>query len=240
MNVAIILAGGVGKRLGADIPKQFIEIMGKPILAYTVEKFQNHSEIDAIEIVCVESYIEYLKKMIEKYNLSKVKWIISGGKDFQGSVLNGVNNLRNVILENDNVVIHFGASPFVSSEIISDSIKICNQKGNAISTTPFYVLSGVRDTEEMSTTYIDRETIACMNSPHTFKFKLIVDMYDEAIKNGIINEVEPHTTTLMYKMNIPIYFSKGSQSNIKITTKEDLDLFEGYVLKQNRDKEKIN
>lgn len=229
-NVAIILAGGVGSRLGADRPKQFIEILGKPILAYTVEAFQNNSDIDAIEIVCVESHIDYLKEMIIEYKFDKVKWITKGGKDFQHSVLNGVNNLRNVLSPNDNVSIHFGASPFVTDEIISDSINVCNQKGNAISTIPFYVLSGERTTDEMSTKYIDRDTVACMNSPHTFKYSLITEIYDKAISTGIIDEVEPHTTTLMYKLGIPIFFSKGTQTNIKITTKEDLDLFEGYVL----------
>ncbi len=230
-NIAIILAGGVGTRLGADIPKQFIEIFGKPVLAYTIEAFQNSNEIDKIEIVCHKDYIDYLSKIVTENKYTKVKWITPGGKDFQHSVLNGVNNLIGKINENDNVIIHFGASPFVSEEIILDSIKVCNKKGNAISTTPFYLLSGYRDSDgEKSTNYIDRETIVCMNSPHAFKFEVIKNIYEEAIKTGIIDKVEPHTTTLMYKLGIPIYFSKGSQTNIKITTKEDLELFEGYLL----------
>lgn len=236
MNVAVILAGGVGLRVGANKPKQFIEILGKPILAYTIDIFQNHPDIDAIEIVCVENYIDYLKEMIVKYNFDKVKWITPGGADFTHSVMNGMNNLKGKVSDNDNLLFHFGASPFISDEIITDTIRVCNEKGNAISTTPFYLLSGYKDEDgKSSSKYIDRETIACMNTPHAFKFKLINDIYDNAIKTGIINEVEPHTTTLMYKMGIPIYFSKGSQSNIKITTKEDLDLFEGFVLmKQKR------
>lgn len=236
MNIAIILAGGVGSRVGADRPKQFIEVLGKPILAYTIEAFQNNENIDAIEIVCVESHIEYLKEMVNTYALDKVKWITKGGVDFQHSVLNGVKNLQDKIGADDNVVIHFGASPFVTDEIINDSIEVCNQKGNAISTTPFYVLSGVKNDDGSSTEYIDRETIACMNSPHTFKYSLINEIYDRSIETGIIDEVEPHTTTLMYKLGIPIYFSKGSQTNIKITTKEDLELFEGYVLVKNKNR----
>lgn len=237
MNVAIILAGGVGSRLGADRPKQFIEILGKPILVYTLEKFQNNSNIDAIEVVCVESHLSYMQELIAKYNLDKVKWIVKGGKDFQHSVMNGVNNLKNVLTKNDNVVIHFGASPFVSDEIINDSIRVCNEKGNAISTTPFYVLSGIKNEDGSSTQYINRDTIACMSSPHTFNYWLIYNMYDKAVKEKIIETVEPHTTTLMYKMGIPIYFSKGSQTNIKITTKEDLKLFEGYVLIEQQKRE---
>lgn len=231
MNIAIILAGGIGSRVGADIPKQFIEILGKPILVYTIEAFQNNNDIDAIEVVCVANYIDTMKDLIKKYNLNKVKWITEGGKDFQHSVLNGINNLSDKISGEDIVSIHFGASPFVSGEIISDSIKVAKEKGNAISTTPFYLLSGYKDENGLSSSkYLDRESIVCMNSPHSFKYHLIKSIYKKAIETGTINEVEPHTTTLMYKMGIPIYFSKGSQTNIKITTKEDLELFEGYVL----------
>jgi 2-C-methyl-D-erythritol 4-phosphate cytidylyltransferase len=235
MNIAIILAGGVGSRVGADRPKQFIEILGKPVLAYTVEKLNNHPLIDAVEIVCVESHIEYLREMVNKYNLDKVKWITKGGATFQGSVMNGVNNLKYKISDDDVVLVHFGASPFVEEDIITDAIEVCKEKGNAISTCDFFLLSGIKDDNTKSSTWIDRDSIACMNSPHAFKYKFIYDIYQEAVETGVIDEVEPHTTTLMYKMGKTIYFSKGNQTNIKITTKEDLDLFEGYVLmKQKR------
>jgi 2-C-methyl-D-erythritol 4-phosphate cytidylyltransferase len=234
MNVAVILAGGVGSRVGAGKPKQFIDILGKPVLVYTIEAFQKHEEIDAIEVVCVKSHIDYMKELVGTYGLSKVKWITEGGKDFQGSVLNGINNLKDKCADDDIVLVHFGASPFIEQDIISDAIKVCKEKGNAISTTPFYLLSGFKDDEEKSTRWIDRDSIACMNSPHAFKYGYVKDVYDRAVETGVINEVEPHTTTLMYKMGEPIYFSKGSQSNIKITTKEDLELFEGYVLMKRR------
>ena len=103
MNIPIILAGGVGSRVGADRPKQFIDIYGKPVLVYTIEAFQNHPEIDAIEVVCIKSHIDYLKELVEKYNLTKVKWICEGGKDFQHSVINGVNNLKGEISDDDMV-----------------------------------------------------------------------------------------------------------------------------------------
>lgn len=235
MNIAVILAGGVGSRVGADRPKQFIEIMGKPVLAYTIEKFDDHPEIDAIEIVCVKSHIDYLKEMVKDYGFKKVKWITEGGDTFQGSVMNGIYNLKGEVSDDDVLLIHFGASPFVESEIISDAARVCKEKGNAISTTDFLYLSGSKDGDK-SLNYINRDTIACMNSPHAFQFKFACDLYDEGVRTGVINEVEPHTTTMMYALNKPIYFSKGSQTNIKITTKEDLDLFEGYVLLQQKRK----
>lgn len=241
MNIAVILAGGIGSRVGANIPKQFIEVEGKPILAYTIEVFQNHPMIDAIEVVCVKSYLSYMKDFKVEYGFNKLKWVVEGGDDFQKSVLNGIINLEGKISSNDNVIIHFGASPFITDDIITDAINVCSIKGNAISTIDYFLLSGVKkketsvtDPDNYTDEYINRDTIACMGSPHAFKYGFVLDMYTEALKSGVINTVEPHTTTLMFKMGKPIYFSKGSQLNIKITKAEDVELFEGYVLMKQR------
>ena len=241
MNVAVILAGGVGSRLGAGIPKQFIKVLNKPVLAYTIEEFQKHPEIDAIEVVCHAEWKDYLKDMIEEYGLTKVRWIADGGSTFQESVLNGIFYLEDKISEDDIVLVHFGASPFVTQDLIGDAIRVCRIRDNAISSTDYLLLSAfkkyntsVSDPENYTVDYINRDTVACMNSPHAFRYGFVADMYKEAISTGVINEVEPHTTTLMFKMGKPIYFSKGSQTNIKITQKEDLDLFEGYVLMKKR------
>ena len=241
MNVALILAGGVGNRLGAKIPKQFIEVLGKPVLAYTIEAFEKHPEIDAVLVACVKPYMDYMWEMKDKYGLSKLRWVAEGGDTFQGSVLNGIRYLEDKISRDDIVLVHFGASPFLTGDIISDCIRVCKEKGNAISTTDFYVLSGkkkstgsVVDPENYSEEYIDRETVAVMNSPHAFKYGFIDDLYKEAVETGVIDTVEPHTTTLMYAMGKKIYFALGSQNNIKITRKEELELFEGYVLEQQR------
>lgn len=237
MNVALILAGGVGSRLGANIPKQFIEVLGKPVLAYTIEAFEKHSEIDAILVVCIKPYINYIWEMKEKYEFSKLNWVTEGGDTFQGSVLNGIRYLDDKVSRDDIVLVHFGASPFITGDIISDCIRVCKEKGNAISTTDFYLLSGkkkketsISDPENYTEEYINRDTVAVMNTPHAFKYGFVAKLYKEAIETCVIDTVEPHTTTLMYAMGKKIYFALGSQNNIKITRKEDLELFEGYVL----------
>lgn len=241
MNVALILAGGVGNRVGAPIPKQFIEVLGKPILAYTIEAFEKHPEIDAILVVCVKPYIDYMWEMKGKYSLSKFRWVTEGGDTFQSSVLNGIHYLKDKINEDDIVLVHFGASPFITEDIITDAVRVCKLRGNAISTTDYYLLSGmkkttasVEDPDNYTDKYIDRDTVAVMNSPHAFRYGFIDNLYKEAIETGVIDTVEPHTTTLMYAMGKPIFFSKGNQINIKITRKEDIELFEGYVLEQQR------
>ena len=248
MNIAMILAGGVGNRLGAKIPKQFVEVLGKPILAYTVEAFEKHPEIDVILVVCVKPYIGYIWELKEKYGFSKLRWVTEGGDTFQGSVMNGVRCLSDKADRDDTVLIHFGASPFVTEDIISDCIRVCKQKNNAISAIDYLLLSGkkkstasVNDPDNYTEEYINRDTVAVMNSPHGFKYGFVSDMYKEAVETGVIDTVEPHTTTLMYAMGKKIYFSKGSQNNIKITTKDDLKMFEGYVLeRQRRSKESVS
>lgn len=234
MNVPIILAGGVGSRVGADRPKQFIDIYGKPILVYTIELFQNHPEIDAIEVVCIKSYIDYLKDLVQKYNLTKVKWICEGGVDFQHSVINGINNLKGELSEDDVVLVHYGASPFTSSDIISDAIRVAKENGNSSPAMPSPLLLGSNDGDK-SLNWIDRDQVMILNSPQCFKLGYVSQLYDEAIEKDLLDKVEPHTTTLMYLMGREIYLSKSNQLNIKITTKEDLDLFKAYVLLKNQE-----
>ena len=240
MNIAVILAGGVGNRLGAGIPKQFVEILGKPILAYTIEPFDKHTDVDAVLVVCVKPYVDYIWELKEKYGFEKLKWVTEGGTTFQESVMNGMNYLSDKAQSDDTVLFHFGASPFIKPDIITDVIRVCKEKGtNAISTTDYLLLSGMKNTtasvsdpDNYTEEYINRDTIAVMNTPHAFQYGFLVNMYKEAVETGIIDTVEPHTTTLMYAMGKKIYFSKGSQDNIKITTKDDLEMFEGYVLEQ--------
>lgn len=229
-NYAIILAGGVGSRVGADRPKQFVEILGKPVLAYTIEAYQNHPEIDGIEVVCVKSHVDYLKEMVSKYNYNKVKWICLGGATFQDSVYNGVQNLDGEINGRDVVMIHYGAAPFTSAKIITDAIRVCHEKGNAVSATPCFQLMGSNDGNDMSRSWVDRDKYVQIACPQCFKFNYIQQLYEEAIDKNLLSKVEPHTTSLMYLMGRTLHLSYGDQSNVKITTKEDLDLFEGYVL----------
>lgn len=238
MNIAVILAGGVGNRVGAEIPKQFIDIYGKPVIAYTLECFQNHPEIDAVEIVCVKHYLDMLRTIVEHNKLSKVRWVTEGGDTFQESVINGVENLCGKARDDDIVLIHYAASPFVSEDIITDGIRVAKEKGNCVSATPCFLLMGSNDDNEKSTQWVDRDKVMQLNCPHCFQYGYVRQLYQQAKEKKLLDKVEPHITSLMYLMGCTIYFSKGNQTNIKITTKEDLALFEGYVLwKQRHNKE---
>lgn len=229
MITAMILAGGIGSRVGADRPKQFIKVLGKPVLAYTIEIFQNYSEIDNIEVVCHKNWKEYLIEIIETYNFTKVKYITDGGLTFQDSVINGINNLKDKINLSDYVLIQYGAAPFTSNKIIADVIEIMKKHGSSVTATPCYQLMGSND-GKVSNTWVDRNKYIQIACPFGFKFSYLLSIYKRAEEQGILNRTEPHTTSLMYALGDKLYQAYGDQTNIKITTKEDLDMFEGYVL----------
>lgn len=228
MTYCVLLAGGVGQRVGADRPKQFVDILGRPVIAYTIDVFEAHKEIDGILIVCHPAWRDELNKIVAENNYRKVFKIVNGGEDFQHSMINGINGLDGVANDDDVIVTHWAASPFVTDDIISDGIHVCRKYGNSMSACPFYLIVGSNDGNH-SAHWVDRDSIVQLNAPQCFLYSYIRDFYREAIDNNVLGTVEPHTTTLMYKMGRRIYFSKGNQANIKITTKDDLELFEAWV-----------
>lgn len=229
MNYVILMAGGIGNRVGAGIPKQFVNVLGKPVIAYTMQKLQNCSEVDAIVLSCVDGFQDRLRQIANENGISKVIKIVKGGMDYEHSIINGVEGLKSIAKENDVVLIHWAASPFVSDEILKDCIRVCKEKGNAISSCSAFVLYGTNNGDHADGV-IDRDTFKSLSAPQCFLYKEIVEFYRKVEENHLFDTVEAHTTSLMAALNWPIYFSKGDQTNIKITTPEDLRLFEGYVL----------
>ena len=234
MIAAMILAGGTGSRVGLDRPKQFVEILGKPVIAYTIEIYEKCEEIDTIQVVCHKEWKEYLKEIVRLYNFTKVKWIVDGGETYQQSVMNGIDNLKNYISADDMVMIHYGAAPFTSQQIINDAIEVCRKHGNSVSCTPCYQLMGTKDDDKISTKWVDRDKYIQIAGPQSFKFDYLLSVYERADEKNLIADTEPHTTSLMYALGDTIYQSYSDQTNIKITTKEDLYMFEGYVLMKNK------
>ena len=229
MNYVILMAGGVGNRVGAGIPKQFVEVLGKPVIAYTMQKLQQCSDINAIELVCVDGFQDKLKKIADENGITKVIKIVTGGKDYEHSIINGVEGLKGIAKDDDVIMMHWAASPFVSDEILKDNIRVCKEKGNAMSACFAFLLYGTNDGDHAKN-IIDRETFKTLSAPQSFLYKEIVEFYRQVEEKHLFDTVEAHTTSLMAALNWPIYFSKGDQTNIKITTPEDLKLFEGYVL----------
>lgn len=227
---AIILAGGTGTRVGANIPKQFIEIQGKPIIAYTLDLFQENPNIDDIEIVCHRDWIEHIKQIVSGYGYSKVRWVTNGGETFQESTVNGVLNLKGKIADDDIVVISFAVSPMTPQEDINDSIRVCKEHGNAIASKDIDLCTCIKDDEQSTTQNLIRETIKGFANPWTFKYGELLEAYEYAIKNDMLKDLEPHTTSLYFALGKRLWFSQCTTISVKVTTKQDIEIFEGWLL----------
>ncbi len=233
MNVALILAGGTGERVGAPVPKQFIEVCGKPVVVHTLERFEECPGVDRVVVACVPSWMEEMRALVDRFDLSKVTDVIEGGATYQETVMRGIEFLEGVCADDDVVAIHFAASPFVTGEIISDSIRVATEHGNGVSADPVVLCLAEKDAldgDRSSLIGHDRDRMAGLNSPQSFRFGYLRDLYAEGEERGVLDRIDPHTTTLMAALGRRLYFSKGSTSNIKITTPGDLRLFEGWVL----------
>lgn len=230
MNIGVILAGGTGTRVGAGIPKQFIRVQGKPILAYTLELFQENENIDAIEIVCHKDWVDEVEWICREYGIQKKKWICIGGETFQESVMNGIFHLKGEIDGSDIVVISFGVSPMTPQEDINDSIRVCEAHGNAIASVDIDLCTCLKDDERSTTQNLIRETLKGFANPWAFQFGELCDAYEEAVRRGLLDSLEPHTTSLYFALGKRLWFSQSTAIQCKITRKSDLDVFEGQLL----------
>lgn len=235
-NVALIIAGGSGSRMGLDIPKQFIHIYDKPVLIYTLEGFQNHPQIDAIEVVCIDGWHDVLWAYAKQFGIEKLKWVVSGGKTGQESIRNGVFNLEGKIEPNDIVVIHDGIRPMVDESVLSDCIVKCKQYGNAVTSLPYTEQIFIKRDEFTTNKYIPRETLRKVQTPQAYQFDLLDKKYHEAFQKGIGIYGSHYTNTMMVELGVILHFAAGSEKNIKLTTKDDLEIFKTY-LKLHKDKQ---
>lgn len=234
MITAIIMAGGTGSRMKQDIPKQFINVYDKPVLIYTLEGFQRHPQIDAIGVVCIDGWHDVLWAYAKQFGITKLKWVISGGTTVQESIRNGVYKLEGSCSEDDIVVIHDGIRPLVDESVLTDVIQKCQVMGNAVSSLPYNEQIFVKDDEYSTTKYIPRETLCRVSTPQAYHFVKLDRAYHEAFEKGIGIYGSSYTNTMMVELGERLYFAAGSDKNIKLTTKDDLEMFKAY-LKQDKD-----
>ncbi|MBO6099238.1 MAG: 2-C-methyl-D-erythritol 4-phosphate cytidylyltransferase [Prevotella sp.] len=233
MNIAIIIAGGSGNRMGQDIPKQFINVYDKPILMYTLEGFQRHPMVDAVEVVCIEGWENMVQAYANQFNITKLKWIVKGGGSAQESIRNGVLNLEGKVAADDTIIVHDGIRPMIDDTVLTDVIEKAQQFGNAVTSLPYneqiFVVS--KDDSETTTQFIPRETLRRVSTPQAYRFDLLSEKYHEAFEKGIGIYGSHYTNTMMVELGVRLHFAKGSDKNIKLTTKDDLELFKGYLTK---------
>ena len=229
MTRAIIVAGGSGVRMGQDIPKQFIHVYGKPVLIYTLEGFQRHPQIDEIGAVCIDGWQDTLRAYANKFCITKLAWVVSGGACVQDSIHNGVTYLEGRASDADIIVVHDGIRPLVDESVLTDVIVKARQHGNAVSALPYNEQIFVADDAFSTTRYIPRETLRRVSTPQAYRFDLLRDTYREAYAKGIGIRGSSYTNTMMVEMGVRLYFAAGSDKNIKLTTQDDLELFKAYL-----------
>ena len=236
MNIAVIIAGGSGNRMGQDIPKQFINVYDKPIIIYTLEGFQRHPMVDAIEVVCIDGWHDVLWAYAKQFNIDKLKWVVSGGNTGQESIRNGVYKLAGEVSPDDIVIIHDGIRPLVDATVLTDVIQKAKEFGNGVTSLPYNEQIFIVDSEDPSTTkqFIPRETLRRVSTPQAYQFGRLNEAYHEAFEKKIGIYGSSYTNTMMVELGETLHFAAGSDKNIKLTTKDDLELFKGY-LKMDRD-----
>lgn len=229
MTFAIIIAGGSGHRMGQDIPKQFINVYDKPVIIYTLEGFQAHPQIDRIGVVCIDGWHDIVKAYAKQFSITKLDWVISGGETVQESIRNGVYKLEGSASDEDIVIIHDGIRPLIDDTILSDLIIKCEKYGNAVTAMPYNEQIFVADDEISTVKYIPRETLRRVATPQAYRFGLVDRAYHEAYEKDIGVHGSSYTNTMMVELGERLYFAAGSDKNIKLTTKDDLELFKAYI-----------
>lgn len=235
-NIAVLIAGGSGSRMGQDLPKQFINVFDKPVIVYTLESFQRHPEIDKIVVVCIKGWEEVTRAYAKQFNIGKLITIVPGGESGQESIRNGVYSLEGIAQPDDLVVIHDGVRPLVDSAILSDVLRIARQHGNAVTSLPYNEQIFFVDPDNLSTTteYIPREKLRRVSTPQAYRFDLLDSKYHEAFEKKIGIDGSNYTNTMMVQLGVRLYFAAGSEKNIKLTTKDNLEMFKAY-LRQDED-----
>ena len=228
MNIALIIAGGKGMRMHQEIPKQFLTVNEKPVIVYTMEAFQRHADIDAIAVVCIEGWENILSAYARQYNITKLKHIIPGGDNGQSSIRNGIYELEKHYSRDDLVLVHDAIRPMLSADIISDCIATATQHGSAIATIPCQ--EAMLETEDQISTHSSypRQNLKRTQTPQAFPIGTLADAHREALERGITNSIA--SCTMMVELGRTIYFSHGSEKNIKLTTPEDIDIFRALLM----------
>lgn len=229
MNIAVIIAGGSGNRMGQDIPKQFMHVDGCPIIIHTMQCFQKHPDIDAIAVVCLKGWDTVLQAYANQFCITKLKWIFPGGDSGMESIHNGIYGLKEAGCDGEDLVlIHDSVRPLLSQDIISSNIAVCKAYG--------YAITGIKCREAIlesidgfaSTTSIPRDMLIRTQTPQTFRLDNIIAVHEEAKAKGITNSVA--SCTLIAEVGgREMHIVPGSEKNIKITTVEDLEILKALM-----------
>lgn len=221
MNYGLIFAGGVGHRMNTKAkPKQFLEIHGKPIIVHTIEYFQKNTEIDYICVVVLDDYIDYMKQLISRFQLSKVKWVVPGGNTSLDSQYNGLKAIKEYSqTDKDIVLIHDGVRPLINTELISRCIADVKEFGSAVTIAPAIETIVQTDGADTIQTTIERSKCFLARAPQCFYLDDILSAHERAIQEN--NHIFIDSTSLMLHFDYKVHIVEGPAENIKVTNPSD-------------------
>lgn len=235
MNIAYLLAGGKDSNFQMDVPKQFVNVFNRPIIVYTMEIFQNHDEIDEIVVACLEGWQEMVRVYAKQFHITKLTKIIAGGANGQETSYLGVQALKDQCRNDDILILHDAIRPMVSDHIISDSIRTCRNHGMgvaAVCSMDAIVKSADGLTGDES---ISRYEVMRIQTPQAYRFDLLKEAHEEAIRQGIREQWE--TSSMLSCLGKKICFSKGSDMNMKVNKVEDVAMFKALYQMKNENHE---
>ena len=227
MNIALLTAAGSGTRMGQDIPKQFMTIDDCPVIIYTMLPFQEHPEIDAIAVVCLEGWEKTLQAYANQFGITKLKSVVAGGATGHESIHNGVVEIARLYPQDTAVMIHDGIRPMLGNDVIADNLRVYREKGNATVVIPCAEVIFHSDTPTESTEVLDRSKVWRTQTPQTFRLDKLLWAHEEVEKRGLPSPIA--TCHLFSMLGEPVYFSKGSEKNVKLTTIDDIDIFKALL-----------
>lgn len=226
MNIGIILAGGTGTRMkNSDIPKQFMEVQGKPIIVHTIEVFQGCEEIDALVVCCVESWADYMRELVEKFDLSCVKAVIPGGASRQLSIFEGLKKAKELSGDSEDAIVinHDGVRPLITAQTLKDNIASVKKNGSAITCAYSKETIILIDQENNIVSVPERALAMVAKAPQSFYLKDLMAVHEQAMADGVCESIDSCTLMTQYGKKLSII--NGPYENIKITTQDDYYTF---------------
>ncbi|MGI6706047.1 MAG: 2-C-methyl-D-erythritol 4-phosphate cytidylyltransferase [Clostridia bacterium] len=225
---AIIVAAGRGRRMGTDIGKQFLPLMGKPVLNYCLEVFEACSGVDDIVLVVDAKDLDYTRELLRPYGYRKLQRIVVGGAERQHSVYKGLLELKP---DTDIVLVHDGVRPFVSPSILEESIRVARESGCSVAGVPAKDTIKIVDDQGYAVATPDRRSLWLIQTPQTFRYEILLQAHEKAREENFLGTDD---AMLVERLGIPVKMIMGSYENIKITTSEDMALGEIILAKRGK------
>ena len=224
-NIAIIFAGGVGSRMGSEIPKQFLQVYGKEIIIHTLEKFQYNDNVDLIYVGCVEEYIHDFEQMVQKYHITKipVDGIIPGGTSGQDTIYKVLKRAREDNPGDSICLIHDGVRPLITDDLINKCIKSVQEYGSAVTVTKAFETPIISEDGDKVKEVLPRKFVYTAQAPQSFRLDDILAAHEKirATEEGYDNPRIVDSCSLMKECGNTVHIVEGNRGNIKVTTLDD-------------------